>query len=252
MFRPRVIPVLLLKNQGLVKTIKFNKSKYIGDPMNAVKIFNDMSADELVFLDITAGAENRIAPISVIQEIGDEAYMPFAVGGGIRTFEHVNQIITAGAEKVVLNSACISNPDLVNKTAEHYGRQSVIASIDYKKTLFGGQKVHVEGGKKNTKLSVIDHAVEMEKRGAGEIFLNSIDRDGMMEGYDLEMIKEIASAVKIPLVAVGGAGNLIDMKKAVDAGASAAAAGSLFVYKGPHRGVLINYPEKNELKTLMV
>ena len=252
MFRPRVIPVLLLKNKGLVKTLQFKKPKYIGDPMNAVKIYNDMGADELVFLDITATSENRIAPIDVIKEIGDEAYMPIAVGGGIKTFEHVNQIITAGAEKVVLNSVCISNPELINQTADHYGRQSVIASIDYRKTLFGKQKVHTENGKKNVKIDVLEHALNLEKRGAGEIFLNAIEKDGMMNGYDLGMIKEISEALKIPVVAVGGAGNLGHMKEAINAGASAVAAGSLFVYKGPHRGVLINYPEKDELKSLII
>lgn len=251
MFRPRVIPVLLLKNKGLVKTIQFKKPKYIGDPMNAVKIFNDMGADELVFLDITATAENRIAPIDVIQEIGDEAYMPIAVGGGIRTFDQVKQIIAAGAEKVVINSACVSNPEVLSQSAEHFGRQSVIASIDIKKSLFGGQKVFTENGRKNTKINPLRHALQMEKMGAGEIFINSVDQDGMMTGYDLALIKEIAAAVKIPVVALGGAGNLAHMRAAIENGASAVAAGSLFVYKGPHRGVLINYPEKEELKTLM-
>lgn len=251
MFRPRVIPVLLLKNKGLVKTIQFKKPKYIGDPMNAVKIFNDMGADELVFLDITATAENRIAPIDVIQEIGDEAYMPIAVGGGIRSFDQVKQIISAGAEKVVINSACVSNPEILSQSAEHFGRQSVIASIDIKKSLFGGQKVFTENGRKNTKINPLQHALHMEKMGAGEIFINSVDHDGMMSGYDLVLIKEIAAAVKIPVVALGGAGNLAHMQAAIESGASAVAAGSLFVYKGPHRGVLINYPEKEELKTLM-
>jgi len=252
MFRPRVIPVLLLKNKGLVKTIQFKKPKYIGDPMNAVKIFNDMGADELVFLDITATAENRIASIDVIEEIGDEAYMPIAVGGGIKTFSHVKQIISAGAEKVVLNTACITNPELLAEAARHFGRQSVIASIDIKKSLFGGKKVYIENGKKNTKINPLEHAIHMESLGAGEIFINSIDHDGVMNGYDLELIKEISEAVKIPVVAVGGAGSLLHMKMAIESGASAVAAGSFFVYKGPHRGVLINYPEKEELKTLML
>lgn len=252
MFRPRIIPVLLLKNRGLVKTVQFKKPKYIGDPMNAVKIFNDMGADELVFLDITASEENRIAPIDVIEEIGDEAFMPIAVGGGIKKIEHVKKIITAGAEKVVINSACVTNPEVISQAAQLYGRQSVIASIDVKKTLFGGQKVHILNGKKNTKIDPLVHAVEMEKLGAGEIFINSIDEEGKMTGYDLALIKRVSEAVKIPVVALGGAGSLTDMKNAVDSGASAAAAGSLFVYKGTHKGVLINYPEKEELKKLMV
>ena len=252
MFRPRVIPVLLLKNKGLVKTVQFKKPKYIGDPMNAVKIFNDMGADELVFLDITATVEDRIAPIDVVKEIGDEAFMPIAVGGGIKTIEQVKQIITAGAEKVVINSACITNPEVVREAAEHFGRQSVIASIDVKKTLFGKQKVHILNGKKNTKIDPLEHAIQMEKLGAGELFINSIDRDGEMTGYDLDLVRSIADAVKIPVVAIGGAGNLDHMKEAVNSGASAAAAGSLFVYKGTHKGVLINYPEKEELKKLMM
>jgi cyclase len=250
MFRPRVIPVLLLKYKGLVKTIQFKKPKYIGDPMNAVKIFNDMEADELIFLDITASQENRIPAIEIVQEIGDEAFMPFAVGGGIKTLEHIQQIIKAGAEKVVINSACITNPEVISDGANLFGRQSIIASIDIKKTLFGKQKVHILNGKKNTKLNAIDHAVNMESLGAGEIFINSVDQDGEMTGYDLALIKEISEAVKIPVVASGGAGSIEDMKQAINNGASAASAGSMFVYKGSHRGVLINYPDKEELKNM--
>ncbi len=253
MFRPRIIPVLLLKNKGLVKTVNFKSPTYIGDPMNAVKIFNDMQSDELVFLDITASIENRIPLPEVISGISDEAYMPFAVGGGIRTIEHVRAMIGAGAEKVVINSAAVTNPELITQVAEIFGRQSIIVSIDVKKNLFGKQKVYIHSGTKQTSLNPLEHAIEMEKRGAGEILINSIDKEGCMNGYDLELVKKITSAVQVPVIAVGGAGNLAHIKQVVvEGGASAAAAGSMFVYHGPLKGVLINYPEQKLLQNLFV
>lgn len=251
MFRPRIIPVLLLKNKGLVKTTGFKSPVYIGDPMNAVKIFNDMQSDELVFLDITATPENRIPSADVISGISDEAYMPFAVGGGINHIEHVDRMIGAGAEKVVINSAAVTRPALVSEIAGKYGSQSVIVSIDVKKNLFGKQKVFVHCGQKKTDLEPVEHAVQMEKMGAGEIIINSIDQDGKMQGYDIALIKQISEAVSIPVIALGGAGNLMHMKEAVvSGGASASAAGSMFVFHGPLKGVLINYPEKQTLQQL--
>ncbi|NUM50614.1 MAG: imidazole glycerol phosphate synthase subunit HisF [Flavobacteriales bacterium] len=253
MFRPRIIPVLLLKNKGLVKTINFKSPTYIGDPINAVKIFNDMRSDELVFLDITASVENRLPLPEIISNISDEAYMPFAVGGGIKSINDVKAMIGAGAEKVVINSAAVTNPELISQVAELFGRQSIIVSIDVKKNLFGKQKVYTHSGTKQTALNPIEHAIEMEKRGAGEILINSIDKEGCMTGYDIDLIKKITSVVKIPVIAVGGAGNLEHIKQAVtEGGASAAAAGSLFVYHGPLKGVLINYPEQKVLQNLFV
>lgn len=250
MFRPRVIPVLLLKDKGLVKTIKFSKPTYIGDPINAVKLFNEMEADELVFLDITATNENRTPSFELIKQIGDEAFMPFAVGGGIKTISDIKNIIAAGAEKVVINSAAFFNKNLIEDAANVIGSQSIIVAIDVKKNFFGKYEVYVNGGKKNTLISPEKYADEIAKKGAGEIMVNSIDRDGKMLGYDLNLIKTVSSIVDIPVVAFGGAGKKEDFVDAISCGASAVAAGSMFVYYGSRKGVLINYPEKLELETI--
>ncbi|MBU0764996.1 MAG: AglZ/HisF2 family acetamidino modification protein [Bacteroidetes bacterium] len=251
MFRPRVIPVLLLKNKGLVKTVKFGKSRYIGDPINAVRIFNDLQADELVFLDITATNENRTVSPELVRNIGDEAFMPFAVGGGIRSLSDAKELLSSGAEKIVLNTAAVRNPGLIKEIAETYGNQSVIVCIDVKKRSFGKYKVYINSGKKRVTVSPVEHAKNMASLGAGEIMINSVSNDGMMTGYDLDLIKTIAGAVGIPVIACGGARNTEDLVKAVNiGGAGAAAAGSLFVYHGPRRGVLVNYPERKTLEAI--
>lgn len=250
MFRPRVIPTLLLKDKGLVKTVKFSKPTYIGDPINAVKIFNEMEADELVFLDVSATNENRTPSFDLIKQIGDEAFMPFAVGGGIKNIADIKKIISAGAEKIVINSAAFYNKNLIDEAASVIGSQSIIVSIDVKKNFFGKYEVYVNGGKKNTSISPEKYAEEFAKKGAGEILLNSIDKDGTMSGYDLTLIKSVSSAVDIPVVACGGAGKKEDFTAAINFGASAVAAGSMFVYYGSRKGVLINYPEKEELNKI--
>ena len=253
MFRPRIIPVLLLKGRGLVKTKQFNKKKavYIGDPINAVKIFNDMESDELVFLDITATPENRTVSVDLIKNIGDEAFMPFAVGGGIRSHNDIKNLIAAGAEKVVINTLFSQNPKEVLKAASIFGNQSIIISIDVKKNTFGKQRIFINCGGKQLKTNITEYARMAEEYGAGEILINSIDNDGMYSGYDIDMVKQIAENVSIPVIAVGGASNLDDFYKVTKHGnASAAAAGSLFVFHGPRKAVLINYPEKDKLTKL--
>lgn len=253
MYRPRVIPVLLLKNKGLVKTIKFKKPTYIGDPINAVKIFNDLESDELVFLDITATKENRTILPELVKDIGDEAYMPFAVGGGIKHIDNIKKLIQAGAEKVVINSAAITNPNLIKEAAETFGNQSIIVSIDIKKNIFGKFKIAINGGNTLVDKDIITHAKEMEYGGAGEIIINSVDNDGMMMGYDINLIKSITDAVSIPVIACGGAGTLSHFADAVNfANAAAVAAGSMFVFHGSRRAVLINYPEKKELESIFI
>lgn len=247
MFRPRVIPVLLLKGDGLVKTVRFRKDNYIGDPINAVRIFNDLEADELIFLDITATEEKRKFSLEIIQEIGDEAYMPFAFGGAVSSVEDALQIVSAGAEKVIICSKAIENPGVISEIASAIGNQSVVISIDYKKNLFGKYSVYAKRGSAKSNFSPVEFAKMMEDKGAGEIMLHSIERDGMMDGYDLEMILKVSAEVSIPVIACGGARDLNDMKLAVSNGAHAVAAGSLFVYHGPRRAVLINYPEKLDL-----
>jgi cyclase len=247
MFRPRIIPVLLLKGSGLVKTQQFRKSSYIGDPINSVRIFNDLEADELIFLDILAAKENRTISFDLVKQIGDEAFMPFAVGGGIRNLKDAAAMINAGAEKVVLNTIFIENTEVITEISKTFGNQSVVVSIDAKENLFGDYKIYIKDGLKKIALHPMIAAKKAEDFGAGEIFLNSITHDGMMQGYDLELIKQVSESVNIPVIACGGAGNLSHMKEAFKNGANALAAGSMFVYHGPRKAVLINYPEKKEL-----
>lgn len=248
MFRPRVIPVLLLKNNGLVKSEGFKQYTYIGDPMNAVRIFNDLRADELVFLDIDATAQNRCVSAELVKDIGDEANMPFAVGGGIRTIQQIRDLIHAGAEKVIINAAAVNDPEFIRKAAETFGSSTIVVCMDVKKKFLGGLQTWTINGTKASGKSPVDFAKQMEALGAGELIVQSIDRDGKMQGYDIELIRSVSEAVTIPVVALGGAGKLNDLKEAYRAGkATGLAAGSLFVYQGSMKGVLINYPERGEL-----
>ncbi len=249
MFRPRIIPVLLLKNLALVKSVQFKKHKYIGDPINAVKIFNDLKADELVFLDIEASQNNRLISLDFVKDVGEEANMPFAVGGGIKSIEDIKRVISAGAEKVVINTHAAQNPDFIRQASEDFGSSTIVVCIDVKKTFFKGQQTWILGGTRSTGYTPLDFARMMEEKGAGEVIVQSIECDGMMQGYDIELIKSISTAISIPVVALGGAGSkedLVDVFK--DGYANGLAAGSLFIYQGTKRGVLINYPDKNELK----
>ena len=251
MFRPRVIPCLLLRNKGLVKSVKFKDFRYIGDPINAVRIFNAKEADELVFLDINASTESRKLPLDLIEKIGDEAYMPFTVGGGIRSIEDIRRVLSVGAEKVAINSYAVENPQFVREAADVFGSSTIVISIDAKKKLFGGYEVYIRGGRKGTGLDPVKFAVKMEKMGAGEIMINAIDRDGTMAGYDIDLIKQVANSVTIPIIACGGMGKLADIAAATREGkASAAAAGSYFIYHGKRRAVLLNFPGHDELNAL--
>ena len=252
MIQARVIPALLLRGQGLVKTVKFKDPKYLGDPINVVRIFNDKEVDELVLLDITATPENRGPRFDMLKDIASEAFIPLAYGGGIRSMDDVHTLQGIGIEKLILNTASVENPSLVREIADHAGSQAVVVSIDVKKNFLGKYEVFTRCGQKKTGLDPVKHAIEMEKMGAGEIFVNSIDRDGMMQGYDIELIKKVADAVSVPVVACGGAGNLDHVAEVIKQGhASAAAAGSIFVFQGPLRGVLISYPSRKELKKLL-
>ncbi len=249
MFRPRIIPVLLLKNKVLVKSVGFNNYKYIGDPINAVRIFNDSKADELVFLDITATKENRIIDLCFVKDVGEEANMPFAVGGGIRSIKDIQAIIGAGAEKVVINSYAAEQPDFIQQAADTFGSSTIAICIDVKKKLFKGLRAWIKGGTEAAPCDPIAFAQLMEAKGAGEIIIQSIKKDGTMEGYDIPLIRSVSGAVNIPVIALGGAGDIDDLKEAYQDGyANGLAAGSMFVYKGPHKGVLINYPEKKQIQ----
>jgi len=248
----RIIPCLLLRDDGLVKTVKFKKSTYIGDPINAVKIFNEKEVDELVFLDIDATRDGKEPPYHVIEDIATECFMPFCYGGGIKTIDQIRRIVASGAEKVAINSAAFLNPNLIKETSQIFGSSTIVVSIDYKKNVFGKETVYINGGKKNTKKDPVSYAIEMESLGAGELFLNCIDKDGVMRGYDLEMLTKVADAVTLPVIACGGAGNLNDFDLALNkAGASAAAAGSMFVFQGKKRGVLISYPSPADIKDII-
>ena len=249
MFRPRVIPCLLMKNKGLVKTIKFKDPKYLGDPINIVKIFNDKEVDELVFFDITATIESKDPPYALLEDIVSEAFMPFGYGGGIRNLNQIKTILGIGVEKVVINSHAVENPHFVGDAAQDVGSQSVVISIDVKKNFWGKYEICTRGGRKSTGIDPEVFASDMEKMGAGELIINSIDRDGTMKGYDIDLIKRITDSVGIPVVACGGAGSVKDLADAVRlGGASAVGAGSMFVFQGPHRAVLISYPDNSELK----
>jgi cyclase len=252
MIRARVIPLLLLKGQGLVKTIRFNSPKYLGDPINIVRIFNDKEVDEIVLLDITATPENRGPHFEMLKNIASEAFIPLAYGGGIRTMDDVHTLLGIGIEKLIMNTSSVENPSLIREVADHAGSQAVVVSIDVKKNFIGKYEVFTHCGHKKTGLDPVKHAVEMERMGVGEILINSIDRDGMMQGYDIDLVKKVADAVNVPVVACGGAGNLNHIAEVIKQGnASAAAAGSLFVFQGPLRGVLISYPTPQELKKLL-
>jgi cyclase len=251
MFRPRVIPCLLLQNLGLVKTVNFKNPRYIGDPINAVRIFNDLKADELVFLDISA-TKNKTKPnFNLIAKIGDQCNMPFAVGGGVRNIEDAKNIVNAGAEKIVVNSIAYENPDFVSLLADKFGSQSVVVSIDVKKKLLGKYEVVIQNGTKSTGFSPVDYAKLMESKGAGEVMLTSVNNEGLMKGFDNKLIKEVSENISIPLIANGGAGNVNHLAEAINLGkASAVSAGSIFVYHGPMNGILINFPTNSELKAL--
>lgn len=247
---PRVIPVLLLQNSGLVKTQKFKNPKYVGDPINAVKIFNEKEVDELIFLDISATKEFRKPNYKLLNEIATECFMPLCYGGGIKNIADIRDVINTGVEKVAINAAAIEKPDFIKEASENFGSSTIIVSIDIKKNFWGKKTIHTYSASKNTGIDPIKFAQKMQEYGAGELLINSVDRDGFMNGYDLELIEKISKVVDIPVIACGGAGNLQHLKEAIEHGASAVAAGSMFVFHGTHRAVLINYPSQKELQTL--
>jgi imidazole glycerol-phosphate synthase subunit HisF len=249
MFRPRVIPCLLLKDKGLVKTINFGDFKYIGDPMNAIKIFNDFEADELVFLDIDATKEGRVISKEFVKKISEEAFMPFAVGGGITKINEIKELFSAGAEKVIIGSKAIENMEFIKEASEVFGSQSIIVCIDVKK-IGKEHRVFIRNGEIEIKKELKKVIEELEKSGVGEIIVNSIDQDGMMEGYDLGLISQVSKITSVPLIALGGAGSMLDLNKAITQGASAVSCGSLFIFSGKNKGILINYPEKEEFMEL--
>lgn len=248
MNKTRVIPVLLLRGKGLVKTQKFKDPKYIGDPINSVRIFNEKEVDELVFLDITATPEKRGPDYELLADIASEAFMPMAYGGGITAIEQVKKIFALGFEKVIINSSAYDSAALITEAVRIFGSQSIVGSVDVKKTLFGRYELYSHAGKTKQSVSLQEHLDRLTQYGVGEILINAIDKDGTQSGYDLKLIREVTSMVSVPVVACGGAASIDDFVAVVsEAGASAVAAGSLFVFMGPHRAVLINYPDRKVL-----
>lgn len=249
MTRVRVMPCLLLRGHGLVKTRKFKDPVYLGDPVNAVRIFSEKEVDELIVLDIDASKDGREPDYDFIAEIAGESFMPIAYGGGIRTVEQVRRLIRCGVEKVVINTASTLSYDLIRQSAQVFGRQAVVGAIDVKKTLFGAYRVMVQSATVEAKVSLDEHVQNLVTAGAGEVFLNSVDRDGTMQGYDLSLIRRVAQQLRVPLVACGGAGTTDHLAAAVhEGGASAVAAGSMFVFHGRLRAVLLNYPQGLDLR----
>lgn len=247
MLRPRIIPSLLLHDKGLVKTVNFKSPKYVGDPINAVRIFNEKEVDELAFFDIDASVLNKEPDYVLIEKLANQSCMPLCYGGGVKTVEQAQRIFSLGIEKIALSSAIIDNPQLVAQIAERVGSQSVIVVLDVKKKLLGGYEIYTHNGKKATGINPVKFAKEIELLGAGEIIINSIDQDGVMKGYDMNLIDKIAESISIPLTVLGGGGSLADIEKVIDKhGIIGVAAGSLFVFKGPYKAVLINYPSQDE------
>ena len=248
MKRIRVIPVLLLHKGGLVKSKRFKDYKYVGDPINAVRIFNEKEIDEIIVLDIDATRENRGPRMNQLKQIAGEAFIPLAYGGGITTIEQAKALFYLGLEKIVINNTALQNPALITEAAKLVGSQSVVVSIDFKKNMFGKRKVYGVNGTKAYSEDLITYVKKVESYGAGEIFLNSIEQDGTYSGYDQAAIKEVSNNLHIPVVACGGAAGVDDFVMAVSNGASAVAAGSIFVFQRPHNAVLISYPSQKELK----
>lgn len=248
MLATRVIPCLLLQDKGLVKTVKFKDPTYIGDPINAVKIFNEKEVDELIFLDIKATAENRKPNFEYIRQIASECFMPLCYGGGVSSTEDIKTLLRSGVEKVAINTHAVTNPEFIKLAARCFGSSTIVAAIDYKKNWLGKTRVTSKSAKDSSSYDPVAFAKLMEEMGAGEIMLNSVDRDGTMAGYDIELLKKVADSVSIPVIACGGAGSVDDfvrLKK--EAHISAVAAGSMFVFQGKYKAVLINFPERKEL-----
>ena len=245
--RPRIIPVLLMDDRDLIKTINFKDRTYLGDPVNAVKIFNRKGIDELAVLDIGATRNHREPDFEILKDIASEAFMPLACGGGITTVDQVHELLAIGYEKVIINTGLIRNPNLISNSAELFGSQSIVASIDAIK-VNGTHKCAIADGIEVIEKTPVELAIEAERLGAGEIIINSIDRDGMMQGYDIELVRNVVASVNVPVVAIGGAGGIQDLKEVLENGhAHAAAGGSMFVYYGRLKAVLITAPSDKEL-----
>ncbi len=250
-FRRRVIPILLLRGSGLFKGRRFRNHKYIGDPINTVRIFNDKEVDELILLDIDASYKNTEPNFNLLEQIASECFVPLTYGGGVNSLEKAQKIISIGFERIVVNSASYTNPYLIKNLVESLGSSSIIGCIDYKNNLFGQNKLYIKSARNKIRNTLTQRILELNDDGVGEIIVNCIDRDGEMNGYDIPLLKNISDIVSVPVIASGGAGSLNDIKELFNStNVSAASAGSLFCLQGKHRAVLITYPSEEELKRL--
>lgn len=247
--RPRILPILTMEGRKLVKTVRFSAPKYIGDPINALKIFNDKMVDEIIVLDISASREQRKPNFAYLHEMASECFSPLGYGGGIQTLDDAKRVFACGVEKVILNTAAYEKPELITEIANTYGNQSVVVSIDVKKTLLHGERAFTQSGSRRVKAGIVEWAQSLEARGAGELMVHRIDRDGTFSGLDRMLTRTVAQAVSIPVIAAGGAASVDDMLNTiVEAGASAAAAGSIFVYRGGNtQSILISYPTPTDI-----
>ncbi|MEI7801600.1 MAG: AglZ/HisF2 family acetamidino modification protein [Bacteroidota bacterium] len=245
-YRARIIPVLLIQQGELVKTTKFISPRYIGDPINAIKIFNEKEVDEIVVLDIDASKKNQTINFDLIKDLASECFMPLSYGGGIKTLKEIEQLIKTGVEKVILNSSALENPALIKEATKQFGSSTIVVSIDITKSFFGNYILYSAAGKMIIS-SWKYHLMQMEDAGVGEILIQTVQHDGIMKGYDLKLIGEISRAVSIPVIACGGAGSFSDLRSVISSGASAAAAGSMFVYTGVHKAVMISYPSSSDM-----
>tara|TARA_Y100001968_G_C19450482_1_gene768206 strand:- start:2091 stop:2849 length:759 start_codon:yes stop_codon:yes gene_type:complete len=252
MLLPRLIPTLLLRNNGLVKTIRMKDPKYIGDPINAIKIFNEKEVDELILLDILATKENREPNYKIIEKIAGECFMPLTYGGGINSIQQAKIIFSLGVEKICLHTAAIKNMNFVSELSSRFGSQSIVISVDIKRNFFGSNNIYCSSDKNYLRINTKDYIKDVVKAGAGEILLHSISREGTLLGPDLDLIKYISSFITVPLINLGGISSLKDIKESIKAGSNAVAAGSFFVLHGPHRAVLISYPDYDVLEKLFI
>lgn len=253
MLYPRIIPCLLVHNKGLVKTVKFKEGKYVGDPINAVKIFNEKEVDELMVLDIDASKKGYEPDYKMIENLAVECRMPLCYGGGIKTAEQAEKIFSLGVEKIAISSAVIDNPSIVKELAQKVGTQSVVIVLDVKKKMFGGYEVVTHNATKKTCIDPVKLTKELEELGIGEIVINSVDNDGMMKGYDFNIINKIKAVATVPMTVLGGAGSIADIGEVIKKyGIIGVAAGSLFVFKGKYKAVLINYPKHDDKEKLIM
>lgn len=252
MLIPRIIPALLFEDGGMVKTSKFGKRVYLGDPVNVINLFNRFEVDEIVLLDIGASKRGRKPDLNLIEQLAEECWVPLTYGGGISSLSEIEKIIRAGVEKIIIGTTAAENLSFITEAAKEFGTQCIVGSVDAKRKFTGGYTTKYCGGTKSLKVTPAERARQFEDAGAGEIMLQAIDRDGTMAGYDLKLIESVTNAVDLPVVACGGAGRRDDLALPIkDAGASASAAGSLFVFSGLERGVLINFPDRDYLEELL-